>query len=431
MLLNKLTPPAESLLRFPPRLALGVTLLASATYLLVFLAGIPPRWRELSALCQEGDCLPFVLTPADAVALDELGLSIAIYASYQVGVEVVVVALLALLAGLIVWRRGDSGVALLTAMALVGFGASVIVESDVALARAHPALAWPVGVLEALAFLPFVWLLVAFPNGRFVPRWGWLALLGVGGVMAASALFGPPFAEENPLRLAVLVICMAVVVAGVAAQVHRYRRVSGPLERQQSKWVLLALAGVAAGMITYILFFELFPLPAGQARVMFSLVATAVLVALLLSLPVSLALSILRYRLWDIDILIRRTLIYGALTATLVFVYFGVVVALQSLLRAVTGEGQSEISVVLSTLTIAALFVPVRRRLQEAIDRRFYRQRYDAAQVLSEFGSGLRDEVELDLLVDRLLSTVNGAMQPHALSLWLREAPTGDQADVG
>ncbi len=429
MLLNR--PTLSSSPRHTPRLALGFTLLAIAAYLLAFLAGLPARWRELTRVCEADVCLPLELTPPDAEALTELGLSVGLYASFHVSVEVLVVSLLVLLAGLIVWRRGDAGLALLTALALVAFGAAVIAESDGALARAQPVLAWPIAVLETVALAPFVWLLFAFPNGRLVPRWGWLAAVVVALGLAVSVPFGPPLVYGNPTRPVVLWVFLALVAAGVVAQVYRYRRVSNAVERQQTKWVMLGLVGVVVAMVMYLFFFELYPLPAGRARIVFSLAGTAGMAVPLAALPVSLAFAIMRYRLWDIDLLIRRTLIYAVLTATLVLVYFGAVVSLQALLRAVTGEGQSEISVVVSTLTIAALFVPVRRRWQEAIDRRFYRQRYDAAQVLSEFGSGLRDEVELDPLVNRLLSTVNAAMQPRALSLWLRETPPGDTVDAG
>jgi hypothetical protein len=424
MLSAKLPPPSSLASRLSPRLALGLTLLALAAYLLTFLLGLPPRWRELAAVCQLPNCPPLVLTPADEAALAGLGLSLDHYAAFLLAIEVLVVALLGLLAGLIVWQRGDSGLALLTAVALVAFGIAIVGEADAALARAYPVLAWPVGLLEALAILPFAWLLFAFPNGRLVPRWSWLGLLIAALGLAASLPFGPPLAGDNPVRLAVLLAFLMLIIAGVAAQVYRYRHVSNALERQQTKWVLLGLVGVAAAMLTYMIFFELFPLPAGPARVLLALLGTAGLVLLLLALPVSLAFAILRYRLWDIDILIRRTLVYAVLTATLALVYFGTVVGLQALLRLATGQEQSEVVVVLSTLLIAALFVPVRRRWQEAIDRRFYRQRYDAAQVLGQFGLGLRDEVELDSLVNRLVATVDQTMQPESIALLLIEPET-------
>jgi hypothetical protein len=135
--------------------------------------------------------------------------------------------------------------------------------------------------------------------------------------------------------------------------------------------------------------------------------------------PLSLTLAIMRYRLWDIDLIIRRTLVYGLLTALLALVYFGTVVGLQGLLSVVTGQQHSELATVFSTLAIAALFVPLRNRLQAFVDQRFYRRKYDAARVLAQFGVSLRHDVNLDQLTEGLLAVVDKTMQPSHAALWL------------
>lgn len=185
-------------------------------------------------------------------------------------------------------------------------------------------------------------------------------------------------------------------------------------EPSRKKIRLLAFSSLAVGSLT-ILFYLLPPflgLPELDPNFMG---------VLLILLPVSISLAILRYQLFDIDVIIRRTLVYGALTAILALVYFGIVVVFQELVSRLTGENRNEIVTVMSTMAIAALFTPLRRRVQSFIDRRFYRQKYDAERVLAAFSKTLREEVDLDRLTNSILEVVEESLQPAYIFLWLRE----------
>jgi hypothetical protein len=185
----------------------------------------------------------------------------------------------------------------------------------------------------------------------------------------------------------------------------RFRRSRG-VERQQMKWFVYAVALLLTFPLEGLL-------PDIVDNVLFGLT--------LIAIPTAIGIAVLRYRLYEIDIVINRTLVYGSLTALLVAVYFGGVATTQTIFRALTGqEQQPQLAIVVSTLAIAALFNPLRRRIQGFIDRRFYRSKYDAAKTLEAYSSKLRDETDLDALTAELVGVVRETMQPAHVSLWLR-----------
>jgi NO-binding membrane sensor protein with MHYT domain len=212
-----------------------------------------------------------------------------------------------------------------------------------------------------------------------------------------------------------LLVC---ILASVVGLILRYRRSRGE-ERQQIKWIAFAASSVGFGfvgaMVSGLIAFG--GGTADSAPLWFDLLFTVVLLSFG-GVPVAVGIAVLRYRLYDIDLIINRALVYGSLTAMLVLVYFGGVVSLQAALRSLTGR-ESTLAVVASTLAIAALFSPLRRRVQALVDRRFYRRKYDAAKTLAAFNARLRDETDLDTLGRDLMGVVRGAMQPEHVSLWL------------
>jgi hypothetical protein len=286
------------------------------------------------------------------------------------------------------------------------------------------------------------YVLLLFPDGRLPSRrWrplAWLSgavilLLSVGIMLAPGPLDNlagvrNPFGIEGADWLAagayallpLLPLCM---LASGLSLVLRYRR-SGGEERQQIKWIAFAASVVvvlyAIAMIASFVFPEESWTTAGSVWWL-NLLTYAVLSSFAL-VPIALGIAVLKYRLYDIDIIINRTLVYGALTASLAVVYLGSVVSLQTLFGALTGRG-SQLAVVASTLAIAALFTPLRRRIQAFIDRRFYRRKYDAQKTLEAFSAKLRDETDLATLDAEVVSVVSRTVQPANVSLWLRPDP--------
>jgi hypothetical protein len=239
------------------------------------------------------------------------------------------------------------------------------------------------------------------------------------GVVSFAPELSPETQEINLLieRFApalFLAMVLALLAAVVAAMV-RFRRSRG-VERQQMKWFVLAVACTALGAVSGFVFSIVLPVSGWPASIVYGLEVLA-----FSSGPIAIGIAILRYRLFDIDVIVRRTLVYATLTVTLALVYFASVVLLQRFFRALSGQ-ESDLAVVASTLALAALFTPLRGRIQAAIDRRFYRGKYDAERTLLAFSAWLRDETNLDQLTREMLAVVEQTMQPAHVSLWLKSA---------
>ena len=321
-------------------------------------------------------------------------------------------------AALIMRHRLNNRMAMLVALALVTFPLNLTAAGEVEFLTTHPGWRVPLGLRDALSgFSVIMLLLFLFPDGRFVPRWTRLLFVTWIVLGLSSPFVEKEFPEDADYMFVVFVGFLA---SGVVAQIYRYRRVSGALERQQTKWVITGLTATVSGALVWYLIYQII-IPSYESKPAYlDVIAPLVIGVLLLLFPITVVIAILRYRLYDIDVVVNRALVYGLLTATLVGAYFGIVIGLQAAFRAATGQ-DSNVAIVISTLLIAALFLPLRRRLQEFIDRRFYRRRYDAARTLATFAATARDEVDLERLSGALVAVVRETMEPAHVSLWLRE----------
>ena len=345
-------------------------------------------------------------------------------------------------------RRGENPVGWLfcllgLAFSIGHFSSQYAIYAQLAqpdLLPAGQALAWisswvlpPIIGLQVFSFL-------LFPTGRLPSRrWTWLAWLTVASAVAgtissafsfgANAGLGP---VQNPLGIegfsnvyeAVLTFLTLLIVSAALSPFARLRRAGG-VERQQIKWFAYAAAATVGGVVLAYMIPNSIDTPAWFERAGYAL-----LIATTPAIPVSIGIAILRYRLYDIDRIINRTLVYGALSVTLALLYFSGVTLTQIAFRFITGqEHQPQLVIVASTLMIAVLFDPLRHRMQEFIDQRFYRRKYDAAKTLEQFSSKLRDETDLNALRANILAVVRETMQPEHVSFWLAPA-RGKEDDV-
>jgi len=363
----------------------------------------------------------FTFPPSVLHELHRLGLSPTLY-GILLTVENAPLQLVYLALGLLLfWRRANDRMALFCAFALVTFG-NALPFYNFSSGSVVPTLATS-AVLRAVALVLFamgeaslVLFFYLFPSGRFAPRWTrWGALL-VAAYWLAVIFF--PTLPSNAGGPATFLVPFFLLTA-VVVQVYRYRRVSTPRERQQTKWAVFGFALAMLVLVVGIPITTLVVPPSLQNNPVLGSLNPIFQVALLL-IAIFLAIAVLRARLWDIDTLINKALVYGSLTALLAAVYAGLIIGLESLVGLISGQSTQPLVLVVSTLAIYALFQPLRRRLQNFIDRRFYRRKYDAARTLEAFSATLRNEVDLATLSEHLVGVVQETMQPTSVSLWVR-----------
>jgi hypothetical protein len=325
-----------------------------------------------------------------------------------------------------VWLGFGMGLALQQFAA--SYAAYALVEPGTLVAPLTISRVLGLGNQVALALAPFLFLL--FPTGRLPSRrWrpvAWISALSGAMIIVLVFLFDNPDKVGGTIGImagSVVFVIFATIALSALSLLFRYRRASG-VERQQLKWVAFTAALAASFLIGQQLAWLAGLMVAnslgGELPSLNRSLENLLNVAFTVCLYTGVGIAILRYRLYDIDIIINRTLVYGSLTVSLALVYFGGIVVLQRLFVVLTGQ-RSTLAVVASTLLIAALFNPLRRRVQNLIDHLFYRRKYDATRTLEAFSAKLREETDIDALNSELLSTVRETMQPEHVSLWLRD----------
>jgi len=392
------------------------------------------RYRELAQIATtpaiallkyvvtpEASYAPLQLAGADAAALAALGLSPRWYAGYVTLWEALLIGISLLVGVLILWRRGDDLSTGFSALTYVLIGL-FFAPATTAPVRADPA--WHLPVLSVLMLGSFcaVTLCFTFPTGSFVPRWT-RAIAGFFAFWVVSIFFYPAANPYNWPLVPLVVYFISLSIVLPFAQIYRYQRVSTPMQRQQAKWFVFgAMANLMGTGIFNLdvpgLIWPVLQQP-GLPHVLYNLISVPFYIGIALLPALTITIAILQYHLWDIDILIRRTAIYSILTVALALLYFGSVVLFQQLMQPFVGQSETTFVTVASTLALAALFTPLRRHIQNSIDRSFYRRKVDIEQVLSTFSVTLREETDLTALTHDLVAVVEQTMQPAHVTLWL------------
>lgn len=387
---------------------------------IIFVAGVPDELALLHQLCIVGNtvCMPAQLTPSGAHALRSLALTPTHYAIVLAALDIFSACCWCLVALALFLRRSSDRMATFSALTLITFGAGRFPLTPSALALAHPQWALAVDGVRFLGSACLSIFVFVFPSGHFSPWWTrWVALAWIAPQLGEFFLPGTQFDLTRTSPTFQFAGFLLFAASAVFAQVYRYQHVSTPLQQRQTRWVVF---GLGVSLTGYLVLAFALPLLApsvtlsGTAANLATLLAT---ILVMLPIPLSIAIAIMRAQLFDIDTLINRALVYGTLTAILATLYTGSVVGLQAVLdRFIPG---TQLAIVASTLGAIALVQPMRLRIQHAIDRAFYRRKYDAAKTLSAFSMTLRSELDLDELRMHILVAVRNTMHPAHSSLWL------------
>ncbi|HEV2239155.1 MAG TPA: hypothetical protein VGR57_21040, partial [Ktedonobacterales bacterium] len=373
-----------------------------------------------------------LLHPPEATThttLRQLHMTASAFAAVNIGLGLLAALTCWFIALMMLVRSGRHRAVTLMGIMLFAFGGA-LPGAGYAIAAQIPIWDVPYAIpQQALGWLSALVFACVFPDGRLVPSWTRLYLFGAAAWVASFFLVAPRLSVQHVGRwiLVGLAIWAAWFAAGIYAQGYRYLYVATPSQRQQTKWVVvgfsLAMSGALVAVVLYVLMVVIKDPPV--ALVLIHLASIPLLTVGALAVPISVAIAVTRYHLFDIDFFIQRTLLYGTLSAVLVLVSAVCVVLARTLVGTLGGSLavsglDAPAAVAFSTLAVSALIQPMRRRVQTVIDQRFYRRKYDAERTLAEFAASLRTEFDLAQFEQRLLTVVERTMQPEHVSLWLR-----------
>ncbi len=380
--------------------------------LIVFGFTLPVRYNQLVAAAVKNR--PY---------LDHLGLSARFFLAYLVAFDTMAMLTFVGTAAVLVLRKANDWLALFASamLTLVGVLLTRPVES---MALVSPFWHLPFILTLAIGGSTIILFMFLFPDGRYVPPWtrwvarGWILWIFAWYLVPVWLIEPMPW----PPRLQPGWAVAGWLVSGLAVQIYRFRAVSTPSQRQQTRWVVLGLVVASIGFLAYVYIIPtVFPSlrEPGLTHLVYILAGVPLLYISILFVPLAIGISILRYRLWDIGVFVNRTLVYGLLTVLLTAVYLGLVLLLQPFFRAVTGHN-SLLAMAVSTLATAVLVYPLRQRVQAGIDRHLFPRKYDAAQVIVGLSAALRDEVDLTRLTEQLERAISEIIQPASVFSWLR-----------
>ncbi len=349
--------------------------------------------------------------------LETLGWTPEGYALYVLALSAMQGLICAVVGMLIVIRRQRSWYALLLGLEIIFIG----VLTNPLFTSAGASLPVLREIREPLSWFGWPMFFVCFylfPDGRFVPRWTqWAA-----PALVIMTSLGFVFNYSNAMPLWLTIGILGLILTALGSPIYRYFKVSDIAQKQQIKIVVLAAGALVAFVPSQIIVVMLLGGSATTIDALTWRLISGALSTMWMVLPIGIAIAVLRYRLWDIDVIVRRTLVYGLLSALLAGIYFGSVALLQTVITALTGQTRSELVTVVSTLAIAGLVLPLRNGLQKSIDRRFYRRKFNAEQALARFSAEMRDAVEMEAIAAQLMDAVEETLQPERIHVWIAGA---------